>query len=128
MHLSLWRTQEVEYPTPPLKVALRVRAHIVSGLDVLPEMAKHLSNTASAVANALRASLGLYVRDKGAEDCKLRLAARTLKRERMVRSRFDVSRHDFVRREPPSALITAESPGAAVEFWLGLIIVSRARA
>ncbi len=90
-------------------------------------MAKQLSNTSSAIADALRASLGLYVRNKGTEGCVFLLAAWTLKCERMVGSGFNVGRHDCIRRERPVALITAKRSGAAVEDWLRLIFLARAR-
>ena len=128
MPLSLWHTQNRNSPASPLKVVLRVPAHPVSALDVLPEMAKHVSNTASAVADALRASLGLYVCYKGTQGCGLRLAAGAFESERMVSNRFDVSRHDLVCWKPPTALVTAESFGAAIEGWLRLKPFTRARA
>lgn len=125
MPLSLWHTQDRKSPALLLKVALRVPEHLVSALDVLPEMAKHLPNTASTVADALRASLGLYVCHKGTDGCGLRVTAGAFECERMVSSRLDVSRHYFICRKPPAALITAESSGAAVEGWPRLEIFTR---
>ena len=71
--------QKCEAPTPSLinVSSLDVLSCLFSGPDVLPEMAKHLSDAPSAIADALAASLGLYVRDEGTESYELRLAART---------------------------------------------------
>ena len=82
----------------PFRAKLPSSVFYISAFNVLPEIAKHLSNTSNAIADALRASLGLYMRDKGTEGCGLHLPAWTLEYERMVSSRFDVSRHDFICR------------------------------
>lgn len=111
---------------PPRNQSTEIPCRFVSGLYVLPKMAKHLSHTLSAIAETLRASLVLDVRDKCTKSRELSLTARALERERMVRGRSDVGGHVFVFRKSPIALVAAKASGTAFEDGLRLEPLARA--